>query len=61
MYWLSQSIGSVMIGLVLDSKRLRRRVRAFSGWCILLAMTFIVHVWAYYYQRFALIDLSVTS
>ncbi|OAX30539.1 hypothetical protein K503DRAFT_705130, partial [Rhizopogon vinicolor AM-OR11-026] len=51
MYWLSQIAGSLLIGLILDSKRLRRRVRAFSGWTILLVMTFIVHVWAYYYQR----------
>jgi hypothetical protein len=53
MYWLSQIIGSGMIGVVLDSKRLRRRVRAFTGWGILLVMTFTVHIWAYYYQRFA--------
>ncbi|KAG1730091.1 hypothetical protein EDB19DRAFT_1832168 [Suillus lakei] len=51
MYWLSQIIGSGMIGVVLDSKRLRRRVRAFTGWGILLVMAFVVHVWAYYYQR----------
>jgi len=51
MYWLSQIVGSLLIGLVLDSKRLRRRVRAFSGWSVLLVMTFTVHVWAYYYQR----------
>ncbi|KAG2353813.1 hypothetical protein BDR07DRAFT_1431872 [Suillus spraguei] len=31
MYWLSQIIGSGMIGVILDSKRLRRRVRAFTG------------------------------
>lgn len=51
MYWLSQIIGSGMIGVILDSKRLRRRVRAFTGWGILLAMTFTVHIWAYFYQR----------
>ncbi|KAG2141386.1 major facilitator superfamily domain-containing protein [Suillus bovinus] len=50
-YWLSQIIGSGMIGIILDSRRLRRRVRAFAGWGILLVMTFAVHVWAYYYQR----------
>jgi hypothetical protein len=50
-YWLSEIVGSLLIGLVLDSKKLRRRVRAFSGWSILFIMTFIVHIWAYCYQR----------
>ncbi|KAH7923507.1 hypothetical protein BV22DRAFT_577295 [Leucogyrophana mollusca] len=49
---LSQIFGSVLIGgLVLDQKRLRRRTRAFTGWFVLLAMTFIVHIWSYFYQR----------
>lgn len=51
MYWLSQIIGSWIIGLVLDSTRFRRRTRAFAGWLILLAMVFIVYIWAYEYQR----------
>ncbi|KAF9234668.1 hypothetical protein BU15DRAFT_89902 [Melanogaster broomeanus] len=51
MYWLSQIIGSIMIGVVLDNSRFRRRVRAFAGWSILLVMVFVVHIWAYYYQR----------
>ncbi|KAH0825795.1 hypothetical protein J3R83DRAFT_8851 [Lanmaoa asiatica] len=51
MYWLSQIIGSWMIGLVLDSTRFRRRARAFAGWGILLTMVFIVHIWAYEYQK----------
>ncbi|KAG9307916.1 major facilitator superfamily domain-containing protein [Chiua virens] len=51
MYWLSQIAGSWMIGLVLDTSRLRRRTRAFVGWTVLLVMVFIVHVWAYQYQK----------
>ncbi|KAH7886219.1 MFS general substrate transporter [Phlebopus sp. FC_14] len=51
-YWLSQIIGSVAIGsLILDQPRIRRRLRAFAGWTILLAMVFIVNIWAFFYQR----------
>ncbi|EGO03433.1 hypothetical protein SERLA73DRAFT_69300 [Serpula lacrymans var. lacrymans S7.3] len=52
-YWSSQILGSIAIGFVLDTPRLRRRVRAFSGWAILFVMVFAVHGWAYYYQKFA--------
>lgn len=51
-YWLSQIFGSLMIGVVLDSKRLTRRARAFVGWVILFLMVFIVHTWAYMYQKY---------
>ncbi|KAG1730076.1 MFS general substrate transporter [Suillus lakei] len=44
-------VGSVVLGLVLDSKWLRRRGHAFAGWSVLLVITFVVHIWAYYYQR----------
>jgi len=50
-YWTSQIFGSLAIGLLLDNKGLGRRVRAFSGWAVLFAMVFIVHIWAYFYQR----------
>ncbi|KAF5313027.1 hypothetical protein D9619_003575 [Psilocybe cf. subviscida] len=50
-YWLSQMVGSIAIGLLLDSKRITRRVRGFSAWTILLVMVFIVHTWAYFYQK----------
>ncbi|KAF9040597.1 major facilitator superfamily domain-containing protein [Panaeolus papilionaceus] len=50
-YWTSQIAGSLIIGLLLDSKKLKRRVRAFSGWTILFLMVWIVHIWAYFYQR----------
>lgn len=50
-YWLAQIFGSAAIGLLLDTKRLSRRARAFAGWAVLLAMVFIVHIWAYEYQK----------
>lgn len=50
-YWLAQIVGSLSIGFLLDQGRLSRRLRAFSGWCVLFAMVFIVHIWAYFYQK----------
>ncbi|KXN84831.1 hypothetical protein AN958_12125 [Leucoagaricus sp. SymC.cos] len=50
-YWLAQIIGSLSIGFVLDQKRLTRRFRAFTGWIVLLIMVFVVHIWAYFYQK----------
>ncbi|KAG0698386.1 MFS general substrate transporter [Suillus ampliporus] len=52
MYWTSQIFGSIFIGyFVLDQKKLRRRVRAFCGWIVVFLMIFVVHVWAYFYQK----------
>ncbi|KDR68675.1 hypothetical protein GALMADRAFT_215550 [Galerina marginata CBS 339.88] len=50
-YWLSQIVGSIAIGFLLDQKYISRRIRAFSGWVVLLVMVFIVHIWAFFYQR----------
>ncbi|TRM66629.1 major facilitator superfamily domain-containing protein [Schizophyllum amplum] len=50
-YWIAQVIGSVAIGLLLDQPRLTRRVRAFAGWTVLFLMVFLVHIWAYFYQK----------
>lgn len=50
-YWISQIFGSLGIGLLLDTKKYSRRARAFVGWTVLLIMVFIVHIWAYFYQR----------
>ncbi|CAE6438149.1 unnamed protein product [Rhizoctonia solani] len=50
-YWISQIFGSVLIGLLLDSGRIGRRLRAFLGWGLLFAMVFAVHIWGYFYQR----------
>lgn len=51
-YWTAQIFGSLFIGyVILDQKGYRRRVRAFVGWVIVLIMVFVVHIWAYFYQR----------
>jgi len=57
-YWLSQIIGSISIGFLLDQKWISRRVRAYSGWVILFFMIFVVHIWAFFYQRCAFLLLS---
>jgi len=51
LYWISQIVGSLSIGYILDMKSVRRRVRAFTGWTILFILVWIVHIWAYFYQR----------
>ncbi|KAF9650654.1 MFS general substrate transporter, partial [Thelephora ganbajun] len=50
-YWIAQILGSVLIGLLLDQKQYRRRVRAFLAWAILLGMVMGAHIWAWYYQK----------
>ena len=50
-YWLSQIVGSISIGILLDQRAVSRRIRAFSGWAVLLVMVFIVHIWAFFYQK----------
>ena len=51
-YWLAQVVGSLFMGFILDQKKFRRRMRAFSGWSLLFIMVWVVHIWAYFYQRF---------
>ena len=51
LYWIAQILGSVSIGLLLDQKQYRRRVRAFLAWTILMGMVMGVHIWAWHYQR----------
>jgi hypothetical protein len=51
-YWVFQILGSVSIGLLLDQHQFRRRARAFTGWLILLIFVLIVHIWAFFYQRY---------
>ncbi|KAG6906762.1 hypothetical protein DXG01_012238 [Tephrocybe rancida] len=50
-YWISQIIGAVAIGRLLDQPKLSRRLRAFSGWAVLFVFVFVVHGWAYLYQK----------
>lgn len=52
-YYIAQIMGSGAIGFMLDRERLCRRTRAFLGWSILFAMVFIVHIWGYFYQKWA--------
>lgn len=52
MSYTSQVFGSVFLGyLILDQKRVRRRVRALYGWILVFLMAFIAHGWAYFYQK----------
>lgn len=51
-YWISQIFGSLFIGhVILDKRNLRRRARAYLGWIIVFLMVFVVHTWAYFYQK----------
>ncbi|KAG6853534.1 hypothetical protein C0991_003454, partial [Blastosporella zonata] len=50
-YWLAQIVGSISIGFLLDQPTITRRTRAFSGWAILFIMVFVVHIWAFFYQK----------
>lgn len=50
-YWLAQIIGSLFMGLILDQKKFSRRKRAFSSWGLLFTMVWVIHIWAYFYQR----------
>ena len=50
-YFLSEMIGAFGMGLLLDSNRFSRRGRAFLGWSMLFAIVFVVHIWAFMYQR----------
>ncbi|KZT28006.1 MFS general substrate transporter [Neolentinus lepideus HHB14362 ss-1] len=51
LYWISTIMGSTIIGFVLDMPHRSRRFRAFSGWILVISVTFIVHAWAFIYQR----------
>ncbi|KIL62211.1 hypothetical protein M378DRAFT_129158 [Amanita muscaria Koide BX008] len=51
LYWISQIVGSAAMGFLLDAKSIRRRHRAFIGIAVLTAMIFLVHIWAYFYQK----------
>ncbi|PBK89147.1 hypothetical protein ARMGADRAFT_1083700 [Armillaria gallica] len=49
-YWISQIIGSVLIGL-LYRKSISRRIRAHTGRTLLFLMLFVVHTWGCFYQK----------
>jgi F420-0:gamma-glutamyl ligase-like protein len=50
-YSISQIVGSLAMGSLLDQRRFSRRVRAFTGWAVLLVFLFIAYGWGYYFQR----------
>ena len=50
-YWIAQIVGSVFMGLILDQKKFSRRLRAFTGWSVLFAVVWAVHIWGFFYQR----------
>ncbi|TFK22046.1 DUF895 domain membrane protein [Coprinopsis marcescibilis] len=50
-YWIAQIVGSILMGLILDQKKFSRRFRAFTGWTVLFAVVWAVHIWAFFYQR----------
>ncbi|KAG2023667.1 DUF895 domain membrane protein [Coprinopsis cinerea AmutBmut pab1-1] len=50
-YWIAQIVGSILMGFILDQKRIKRRVRAFLGWGILFAAVWATHIWAFFYQK----------
>jgi len=52
LYWAAQIVGSLFLGYgILDRPQFRRRTRAFAGWTIVTVMVFVVHIWAYMYQK----------
>ncbi|KAF9524668.1 major facilitator superfamily domain-containing protein [Crepidotus variabilis] len=50
-YWVAQIVGSIIIGIILDTKVIGRRARAFTGWGILFFAVTSLHIWAYFYQK----------
>ena len=50
-YSISQIVGSLAMGSLLDQPRLSRRVRAFTGWTVLLVFLFVAYGWGYHFQR----------
>ena len=51
-FWTTEIFGSLFMGhVILDQKRYRRRARAFIGWALVISMVFVVHIWAYFYQK----------
>lgn len=51
LYWLSQMVGSLVIGQVLDNKRMSRRSRAWLGWSIVFLIMWAVWGGSYDVQK----------
>jgi hypothetical protein len=58
LYWISQIVGSLAIGFLLDQRGLSRRMRAFSGWTVLCIFVFFTHIWGYFYQKYVSLHIS---
>jgi hypothetical protein len=58
-YLSSVQIGSGLIGLFLDSKRMSRRARAFGGWILLFVTVFAI--WGGNYACVHLVDFPSSS
>ncbi|TIB67974.1 MFS general substrate transporter [Wallemia mellicola] len=50
-YWLSQIVGAVIFGQLLDISRFNRRWRATFGWCVLFAMVWATNAGFYTIQK----------
>ncbi|PWN52769.1 MFS general substrate transporter [Violaceomyces palustris] len=50
LYWLSQMLSSLLLGLILDSKRWSRKMRAWIGLAIVAALSWSVWPGSYYKQ-----------
>ncbi|KAF8546531.1 hypothetical protein OG21DRAFT_1491106 [Imleria badia] len=49
---MAQIFSSIFISyIILDQKWYQRRICAFIGWVVVFAMVFVMHIWAYFYQR----------
>ena len=51
LYWLSQMVGSLAIGQILDNKRMSRRSRAWVGWAIVFGIMWAVWGGSYDVQK----------
>ncbi len=51
LYWLSQMVGSLAIGQILDNKRMSRRSRAWIGWSVVFVVMWAVWGGSYDVQK----------
>ncbi|TEB26295.1 DUF895 domain membrane protein [Coprinellus micaceus] len=51
LYWIAQIIGSIIMGFILDQKKIRRTTRAYVGWAILFVAVWFIHIWSFFYQK----------
>ncbi|SNX87423.1 related to DUF895 domain membrane protein [Melanopsichium pennsylvanicum] len=51
LYWLSQMVGSLAIGQILDTKSMSRKSRAWLGWCIVFVVMWCVWGGSYDIQK----------